>query len=230
MFLFAVNLTLMDLDIFAGLLLLIESVVVLMLFFLIIYLAPNVQPNNKINNLKTYAMSIFIIFLLSKYSYPTLGMLYFESFSIPIYFYDDYYEALNDISINDLTGLFVGLYITNSLLLVIIGLFLLVASIICVVLVSFFTKIRNASVKDFLNLFNLVKNCYSFIFLRKQNLAKQGRAHTSTRVFSKKTFDSAAHKEYREKYEKFEQQKKEQQKKEQQKNEQQKNEQQKNEQ
>jgi NADH:ubiquinone oxidoreductase subunit 6 (subunit J) len=46
-FLFAANLVLLDLDIFAGLLLLIESVVVLMLFFLIIYITPNINFNTK---------------------------------------------------------------------------------------------------------------------------------------------------------------------------------------
>jgi NADH:ubiquinone oxidoreductase subunit 6 (subunit J) len=46
-FLFASNLILLDLDIFAGLLLLIESVVILMLFFLIIYLTPNISFSTK---------------------------------------------------------------------------------------------------------------------------------------------------------------------------------------
>lgn len=46
-FLFSSNLILLDLDIFAGLLLLIESVVILMLFFLIIYLTPNISFNIK---------------------------------------------------------------------------------------------------------------------------------------------------------------------------------------
>jgi len=41
-FVFASTLVMVDLDIFAGLLVLIESVVVLMLFFLIIYLTPNI--------------------------------------------------------------------------------------------------------------------------------------------------------------------------------------------
>jgi glucan phosphoethanolaminetransferase (alkaline phosphatase superfamily) len=109
-------------------------------------------------------------------------------------------------------GIFVSMYITNSLLLVIIGLLLLVASIICVVLVSFFTKLRNYSFKNFLNIFAIFKTCYSFIFLRKQNLAKQGRSTASTRIFNKKTFDYTAHTEYREKQEIFEKKKKEEQK------------------
>jgi glucan phosphoethanolaminetransferase (alkaline phosphatase superfamily) len=100
------------------------------------------------------------------------------------------------------------MYITNSLLLVVVGFLLLIASIICVVLVSFFTKLRNYSFKNFLSIFSIIKTCYSFIFLRKQNLAKQGRSTASTRIFEKKTFDTAAHAEYRKKQEIFEKKKK----------------------
>jgi hypothetical protein len=84
----------------------------------------------------------------------------------------------------------------------------LIASIICVVLVSFFTKLRNYNYNTFLEFFDIAKNCYSFIFLRKQNLAKQGRVVTSTRIFNKKNFDSTLHSEYKEKQEAYENKKK----------------------
>jgi hypothetical protein len=93
-----------------------------------------------------------------------------------------------------------------------VGLLLLIASIICVVLVSFFTKLRNHNVNVFLDIFNIAKTCYSYIFLRKQNLAKQGGGTTSTKIFNKKTFDSKLHSEYREKQEIFEKKKKDEQK------------------
>lgn len=211
-FLFATNLVILDLDIFAGLLLLIEGVVILMLFFLIIYLTPNISFAQKNQKWKTYVITFIIIFILSLYSYNSLGEGFFQPFSITSYFYDDYYEALNEMFVNDLMGVFVTMYVTNSLLLIVIGFLLLIASIICVVLVSFFTKLRNYSFKNFLNIFSTFKTCYSFIFLRKQNLVKQGRSTASTRIFDKKTFDTAAHAEYRKKQEIFEQQKKEAQK------------------
>jgi hypothetical protein len=148
-----------------------------------------------------------IIFLLSLYSYLNLGEFFFQPFSITSVFLDDFYEALNDLFINDLTGIFISLYITNSLLLIIIGLLLLIASIICVVLVSFFTKLRNLNFTTFLNIFEIIKTCYSFIFLRKQNLSKQGRNVSSTRIFNKKTFDSSTHTEYKEKQNIFEKKK-----------------------
>ena len=84
---------------------------------------------------------------------------------------------------------------------------LLVASIICVVLVSFFTKLRNYNYNTFLEFFEIAKNCYSFVFLRKQNLAKQGRGITSTRIFYKKNLDPITHSEYKEKQELFEKKK-----------------------
>jgi hypothetical protein len=207
-FLFASNLVILDLDIFAGLLLLIESVVILMLFFLIIYLSPNVSNSVKQGRWKFYSGLYFILFILSLYSYHNLGMDFFNPASIPAHIYDDFYEAFNDLSVNDLMGVFINLYISDSLLLFVIGILLLITSIICVVIVSFFTKLRNYSFKSFLNIFSILKTCYSFVFLRKQNLSTQGKNASSTRVFKKKTFDSAAHTEYREKYEIFEQKKK----------------------
>ena len=203
-FLFSSTLLLMDLDIFAGLLLLIESVVVLMLFFLIIYLSPNVAFTSKINHWKVWMLLIVICMLLSMFSYVNLGEIYFHTFSNNAVIFDDFYEALNDLFLSDLTGVYVSLYWTNSLLLLIIGVLLLVASIICVVLVSFFTKLRNYNYKSFLDFFDIAKNCYAFIFLRKQNLSKQGRGATSTRIFSKKVYDSTAHAEYKEKQDLFE--------------------------
>jgi hypothetical protein len=211
-FLFATNLVILDLDIFAGLLLLIESVVILMLFFLIIYLTPNINFAQKNQKWKVYIVLFIMIFILSLYSYNPLGEFFFYQFSITSYFYDDFYEALHELFVNDLMGIFVTMYITNSLLLVVVGFLLLIASIICVVLVSFFTKLRNYSFKNFLSIFSIIKTCYSFIFLRKQNLAKQGRSTASTRIFEKKTFDTAAHAEYRKKQEIFEKKKKDTQK------------------
>ncbi len=208
LFLFSANLVILDLDIFAGLLLLIESVVILMLFFLIIYLSPNIASTVKNNRWKLYLSCYLIIFILSIYSYPNLGMEFFNTLSIPFYIYDDFYEAMQELGVNDLMGIFLTFYITDSLLFFLLGIFLLVASIICVVIVSFFTKTRNYSFKNFLNIFSILKTCYSFIFLRKQNLSTQGKSSSSTRVFSKKIFDSNSHKEYREKYEIFEQKKK----------------------
>lgn len=209
-FLFAANLVTLDLDIFAGLLLLIESVVILMLFFLIIYITPNINFNLKNQKWKVYMVFTVVVTLLSFYSYVNLGEFFFAPFSLTSNFLDDFYEALNEFYAIDLTGIFINLYVTNSTLLVVIGLLLLIASIICVVLVSFFTKLRNSSFKSFLDIFEIAKTCYSFIFLRKQNLAKQGRSNVSTRIFNKKTFDSNTHAEYKEKQDIFEQKKKQQ--------------------
>lgn len=208
-FLVASTLVSLDLDIFAGLLLLIESVVILMLFFLIIYLNPNISNTNKMAKWKLHVCLLFVLSIVSVYSYPTIGLYIFSPFSLSANFYDEFYEALHESTNNDLLGIFINLYITDSILMVIIGLLLLIGSIICVVLVSFFIKLRNSSFKNFLNIFNIMKTCYSFIFLRKQNLSKQARSTSSSRIFEKKTFDTFTHTEYREKQDIFEKKKKE---------------------
>lgn len=206
-FLFASNLIILDLDIFAGLLLLIESVVILMLFFLIIYLTPNINFNIKNQKWKLYMILFIIVVFLSLYSYLNLGELFFQQFSITSNFLDEFYETLNELFINDLTSIFISFYITDSLLLIVVGILLLIASIICVVLVSFFTKLRNINFKNFLTIFEIAKTCYTFIFLRKQNLTKQGKNMTSTRIFNKKSFNVSNHSEYKEKQDIFEQKK-----------------------
>lgn len=197
--LFSSNLVLLDLDIFAGFLVLIESVVILMLFFLVIYLSPNINFRAKIQFWKTWMLLSIIVILISTFSYLNLGDQYTVIFNTHNFVFDDFYEALNDVFISELTGIYASLYWTNSLLLLIIGVLLLIASIICVVLVSFFTRFRNYNMMTFLEFFNLAKHCYSIIFLRKQNLVKQGRGNTSTRLFKKKTVDTNLHTEYREK-------------------------------
>ena len=207
-FLFAATLVLMDLDIFAGLLLLIESVIILMLFFLIIYLTPNINFSVKVNAWKVGALFIVMVTLLSLLSYVALGDANVSVFTNSYAVLDDFYGALNDLFISELTGVYVSLYWTNSLLLFMVGILLLIASIACVVLVSFFTKLRNYNYNTFLEFFEIAKSCYSFIFLRKQNLAKQGRGFTSTRIFNKKNSDSIIHPTYKEKQEIFENKKK----------------------
>jgi len=153
-------------------------------------------------------MVLFIIVVfLSLYSYLNLGELFFQQFSITSNFLDEFYETLNELFINDLTSIFISFYITDSLLLIVVGILLLIASIICVVLVSFFTKLRNINFKNFLTIFEIAKTCYTFIFLRKQNLTKQGKNMTSTRIFNKKSFNVSNHSEYKEKQDIFEQKK-----------------------
>lgn len=204
---FSVNLITLDLDIFAGLLLLIESVVILMLFFLIIYLTPNINVNHKLQKWQVWLITVIIISITSIISYVNLSNENFFYFSLSSIFLDDIYEALNDLNTNELVGIYITLYWTNSILLIIVGLLLLIASIICVVLVSFFTKNRNYNIDVFLDLYNIAKTCYSFIFLRKQNLSKQGRNITSTRIFKKKDMDTKLYTEYKLKQEMFDKKK-----------------------
>lgn len=205
-FLFASTLVLLDLDIFAGLLVLIESVVVLMLFFLIIYLTPNITFNTKINSWKLTTITIIFITLLSNISYMNFNEIFSAPFLNSTIVLEEFYNALHDLFISELTGIYISLYWTNSLLLLVIGVLLLIASIICVVLVSFFTKLRIFNYQTFFQFFDIAKSCSAFIFLRKQNLSKQGRGVASTRIFSKKKLESESFSEYKEKYNVYEKQ------------------------
>lgn len=212
-FLFSSLLVFMDLDIFAGLLLLIESVVILMFFFLVIYLNPNILNNVKYQKWQIYVFSFIFITLLIIYVPLNLGEYFYAPFFADFYVFEEFYEALVDLVANDLVGPFINLFWVNSLIMIFIGILLLGASIVCTFLVSFFIKPRVFNLKSFLSVFSILNECHSFIFNRKQNLSKQGRNESGARVFNKKNFDSKLHKEYKYKYDIFEQKKKDKEKK-----------------
>jgi len=107
---FSAMLVVLDLDIFAGFLLLIESVVVLMLFFLIIYINPNVKKPAATNKFKSYLLFVIFLSLVVSFTYVNLGEYFFLNIPVADYFLEDYYSALNEINTNDLSGIFVNFY------------------------------------------------------------------------------------------------------------------------
>ena len=135
--------------------------------------------------------------MLSSISYVNLSNFFVNTFSLTGVFLEDYYEALNDTYVNDLMGIFINLYSLNSILFLVVGFLLLVGSIICVVLVTYFLKFRNLNLNTFLKIYSILKNSYSLVFLRKQNLSKQGRSVASTRLFTKKTINNSSLNSYK---------------------------------
>lgn len=109
----------------------------------------------------------------------------FNIFSIYFYF-DDYYESLYNVRMNDLYGLFISYYYLNSFEFLIIGILLLIASLVSVNINQFNRNIKSNNYYDLLSLFNFFDDFIKFLFLRKQNLLDQSITSTSTRIFKKK--------------------------------------------
>ncbi len=99
---------------------------------------------------------------------------------------DNYYEALNNGISNDLFGFLISYYFLNAVEFILIGFLLLVGSVICVNLYSFNKNTRAQNTDSFLTLFKFFSDFTGFLFLRKQNLIKQGNNKASLKIFKKK--------------------------------------------
>lgn len=181
-------LSIYNLELFTAFLWLTECVIIfvsiLFLFYLNVY--GNVNKNNNIiYSFKYYGL--FILFILLCFN---INFYYeIESFTTfyQIYFYwDDYYEALFNLKMNDLFGLYISYYYINSFEFIIIGLLLLIASLVCVNLNKFNRNIKSNNYYDLLTLYDFFDDFVKFFFMKKQNLTEQNLSSASTRIFKKK--------------------------------------------
>jgi hypothetical protein len=100
--------------------------------------------------------------------------------------WDDYYESLNNVLMNDAIGLMISYYSVNSFEFLLIGLVLLVGSLVVVNLNKLNKNVHYPKYNTFLEVFNFLKNWVNSFFVRKQNLTDQEMAYASTRIFGKK--------------------------------------------
>ena len=139
-----------------------------------------------------YTLNYNYVFPLLVLLYLVLVNYYSDSDGLSIVdmsFYgilDNYYEAyLNNIT-NDLFGFSLSYYFINGVEFLLIGFLLLVGSVVCVNLYLMNKNIRTQGVNNYLTLFNFYLDFTNFIFLRKQNLIKQGNNKASLKLFKKK--------------------------------------------
>ena len=98
---------------------------------------------------------------------------------------DNYYESIYNNVNNDLFGFSISYYFLNGVEFIFIGFLLLIGSVICVNLYQMNKNIRAQSYANYLSVFNFFTDFTSFLFLRKQNLIKQGNNKASLKVFKK---------------------------------------------
>ena len=115
---------------------------------------------------------LFFIFFLSFFLVYNGEIEFYNNFS-SVFIWDDYYEALANSILNDLTGFFFSFYEFNSFEFLVIGFFLLIGSMVCINLNKYLNNIKNDKYVDFLKLFNIFSDSVNILFLRKQNLIFQ---------------------------------------------------------
>ena len=183
------SLSLNQAELFVGFLWTTEFTVVLICLILFFYL--NVEGNILKINLKLSKI-YFFYYLVGFFSL----ILFFYSFNFPKnynlnwlffdFYFDDWYESLNNKLMNDFLILFLSYYKINSIEFLVLGYLLLLTSIICVILNKNSKDSKIESNSSFLKLFYNINNFLNFSFLRKQNLNDQSNYDPNIRVFKKK--------------------------------------------
>lgn len=188
-FFFGIFLAIYNLELFTAFLWLTECVIVFVSVLFLFYL--NVYGNIIKLNLLTYSFKYFgvyigFIFLFTWFCFPFNFEFIFiselNSFSI----WENYYEALFNLKMNDLFSLFISYYYINSFEFILIGLLLLFISLVCVNLNKFNKNFKLNNYYNLFTLFDFFNDFINFFFLRKQNLVDQEIHPASTRIFKKK--------------------------------------------
>lgn len=186
---FGLILSVFNLDLFTAFLWLAECVIVfvsiLMLFYLNVYGFINKQ-NDKVYSMKFIGLFILLLFMFftnTFYSNVEINLIIFGDF---YNYWDDYYESLFNIRMNDVYILYISYYVINSLELIVIGVILLIASIVCVNLNKYSKTTKTSNYTDIFNIFDIFKDFLKFGFIRKQNLTNQTLHNPSIKIFKKK--------------------------------------------
>lgn len=181
-------LSIYNLELFTAFLWLTECVIVFVSILFLFYL--NVYGNSNKSNLSIFSFKyygLFYLFFFSTFIYINPSELeFFIPIEINIFFWDDFYEALNNNKMNDVFGLYISYYLINSFEFLLIGLLLLIASVVCVNLNKFNRTLKANNYYELVTLFDFFEDFVKFIFMRKQNLVDQEISSSSTRVFKKK--------------------------------------------
>jgi len=185
-FFIGISLSILQLELFTAFLWLIECTVIFIFLVLLFYVNIKSSKTNLFLDFNKANVILYLSFLFfcSFFNFVEMESHSFLNFNL-FYCWDDYYESFHNFVMNDLFGFTISYYIINALSFFLIGFLLLIGSVLCVTLYNYNKNARVQSYGNFLNLFDFFNNFISSIFLRKQNIFKQGNTIASTKLFSK---------------------------------------------
>lgn len=186
---FGLYISLTQMELFTGFLWVLEGTIVFISLLLLFHLNAEgfeVKVNLQINK-HLYFLSLFFFSLVycCFYYISELEFKELQIFNITS-FWENYYEALYNININDFKLLFISYYKINSIEFLIIGVLLLVGSVACVNLNKYQKLVKIYKHDSFLKIFNYFSDFVDFTFLRKQNLNYQTQHPPVVKIFKKK--------------------------------------------
>lgn len=184
-FLVGVYLSIFQIELFTAFLWLVECSVLFVFLLLLFYInVKGVYSYTLVQNYNFYFSLLFLLYVI--FLNPVSES---DSSYVDMSFYgllDNYYEALHNNVLNDLFGFSISYYFLNAVEFLFIGFLLLIGSVICVNLYIFNKNVRTQSLNNYLLLFNFFSDLTNFLFLRKQNLIKQGNNKSSLKLFKRK--------------------------------------------
>lgn len=167
-----------NLEVLTGFLLVVELTAFLVLLLFLLSINYEGKLNNNKNSLFAgwfFSMLFFLFFLFLQFR-P-----YFFKDLNPISYWDDYYDALNTESMNDLTGLYLFYYSSHIPIFILFIFLIFIASLICVN-IGIISKIQvKQSVQPLRDVFNFMKDLLAFNFKRTQNSYHQQKRKATTR-------------------------------------------------
>lgn len=182
-------LSLYQLDFFTGFLWLVESVVIFVSLLLLFYLSSFSETikfdfSFFFNNLWNFI--IFFVYILFNVIIFTELEFFLPIELNVIDYWSDYYEALNNISMNDAYPFMLSYYLINSLEFILVVFLLLIGSIVIVNLNKNLITVKLSNYNSFLHQFFYLKKWFDFVFLRKQNTTTQQLNTPLLKIFKKK--------------------------------------------
>ena len=188
-FFFGLYVSLVQMELFTGFLWVLEGTIVFISLLLLFHLNAEgfeVKINLQVSK-HMYVLSLlfFFMFYCCFYYLIDLELKELQIFNITS-FWENYYEALFNININDFKLLFISYYKVNSVEFLTIGLLLLIGSVACVNLNKYQKFIKIYKHDSFLKTFNYFVDFVDFMFLRKQNLNYQTQHQPAVKIFKKK--------------------------------------------
>lgn len=188
-FLFGLFISMIQMEFFTGFLWVVECTVIFIALILLFYL--NVEGTQIRFNLRTYRFYFVFMLFLSFLLFNNMSYIGNYEFYLPVIFnnidlWDDFYEALFNVNMNDFRALTVAYYSVNSIEFILVGLILLVGSLVCVNLNKLQKSMKVFKYSVYFNIFDYFKDYMNFTFMRKQNLVDQTMNPSSIRMFKKK--------------------------------------------
>ncbi len=181
-----IYLSVFQMELFTAFLWLIECSVLFVFLLLLFYINIKGVFTYTINQNHYYIFSLLLfIYVLLVGNFNDFD----NFFKVDLNFYgliDNYYESLNNVVSNDLFGFSISYYFLNAVEFLFIGFLLLIGSVVCVNLYLFNKNVRAQNVNSYFYVFSFFFDFTSFLFLRKQNLFKQGNNKPNLKIFKRK--------------------------------------------